>query len=233
MFPQNDASALSLRDYLYVLRRRKGTVILATFAVVLASLGVSFLQTQVYEARARVLVQGTPTLNTDGQGDSGLDERALQNEIDFIQSDQVRAAVREELGFPANVRVDDRNRVERASTSAPRTRTQSKAAIVANTFATKYIELRRQRAVDSFLATSNIIQAKIDEIVVQKTEVQAQLDAQIAPLQAELQSLPPTSPDRALLQQQIDASSRGSSRRSSARSTARSTGCRRSRTPST
>jgi len=55
--PEPESRELELRDYLGVLRRRKGVIALTVLIVVAAALAYSYLQTPVYEATAEVLVR--------------------------------------------------------------------------------------------------------------------------------------------------------------------------------
>jgi uncharacterized protein involved in exopolysaccharide biosynthesis len=86
-----------LRDRLGVLRRRKATILLVTALVAGAGLALSLLQTSVYVATARLLLQPRTTESLFDQN-AGLrvdPGRAVRNEIEVLKSEPVRAAVRE------------------------------------------------------------------------------------------------------------------------------------------
>lgn len=159
-----------LLHYLRVLRRRKVTVAVFAMTLVGAAIGYSILRTPVYSAVAKVMVQPSGiTVLSNLAGQRVEAARAVETEIEVLQSAPVRAAVEQKLGpVPSTSAavVGDTNVIEvRVESSDPR-----KAARVANAYANAYIEHGRKRAVEKLLAASQEIQLKVNE-------VQAQIDA--------------------------------------------------------
>ena len=174
---QDDPPELELRHSLRVLRRRKWTVALACLAVVAAALATSVAQTPLYEGKARLLIQ---TQNRDSifdpvTGQRNDPARAVQSEILVIDSEPVRAAVRQRLGQAPRISasaIAETDGVELTATDPdPR-----RAALVANTYGEAYIEVRRRQAVDSLLATGKEIQAKIGELQTQIDDLNGRIE---------------------------------------------------------
>jgi succinoglycan biosynthesis transport protein ExoP len=171
--PESGTRELELRDYIGVLRRRKGIIALAVAVVVGAALIVSYLKTPIYEATSEVLVRPrtsqqilTPNANQNQGGDA---QRAIDTEIKVLQSRTVEQAVRKELGRVPSVSASGAGQTDVISVSVRSTNAQQ-AARDANTYARTYLEVRRNQAVDDFLSAGQEVQAKI-------VDLQHQIDA--------------------------------------------------------
>lgn len=178
MLPQETEAELDLRDYLQVLRRRKVIIVLSLAIVVGLSLVLSYLQTPRYAATAKLLLRprsaGTvfgaasqPNVNT---------ERAVDTEIEVIEAEPVRDLVRARIGSAPSVSVrpvgvTDVITIRAESTDATR------AAVVANAYASSYIDFRRKQAFDELAAASGEIQTKITELQAQIENLASQLSA--------------------------------------------------------
>lgn len=168
-FSPSDATATArnefeLRDYLRVIRRRKGAIILAALLVEVAALTASYLKTPIYQGTAELLLQprNSETIfnNNVSLGDP---ERALQTEIRVLESQPVRAAVREQLGVAPKISaspVEDTD-VIRVRARSPNAQ---QAADIANAYANAYIDFRRQQAVDSLLAAADQISRRVADL---------------------------------------------------------------------
>jgi capsular exopolysaccharide synthesis family protein len=179
--PEAEPRTLELRDYLRVVRRRKWTVLLAVLVAVPAALALSYRETPVYEAEAKLLVEPqlveqlfTPTAGDQRGGRAAAAE--LGTEIQVMSSPDVRKAVADKLGRPpgdvwfgpiAETRV-----VAIVSTSTEK----AEAAETANAYAETYLEVRRERAVEELLDAADQVQVEIDKL----TQQIADLDAQLA-----------------------------------------------------
>ena len=174
MSPVDDedrTAVLELRDYLGVVRRRKGTIALSVLVAVSVALVASFLQTPTYEGKAEVLLQArsTESLFDPNTGERLDRARVVDTEIKVLKSQPVRDAVAEELGAAPDVSAEaagetDVIEVRAASTDAKR------AATVANAYASAYIDFRRKQAVDDVLGAAQQIQGKVGDL-------QKQIDA--------------------------------------------------------
>jgi polysaccharide biosynthesis transport protein len=169
-----------LRDYLRVLRRRRVPILLVAFSVVVIALAASYVQTPVYAATAQVLLQARSTeFLFDPSGGIRADPtRAVQDEILVIESEAVRAVVREKLGSAPPVAAAPVGQTNAIDVTAEST-DPAQAAAVANTYVTAYIEYRRNQVVDDTLAASEQIQTKITDL---RRQIDAAPEAQKAPL---------------------------------------------------
>jgi non-specific protein-tyrosine kinase len=156
---------LALRDFLRVFRRRRGIIVLTLFVIVSVAVVASLLQNPVYAAEAKVLLQprSTESLFDSDTGQRRDPNRAVQTEIEVLESQPVQDAVRAKLGAAPEVSArgigqTDVIEIRAESTDAKR------AADVANAYATAYIDVRRQQAVDDVLAAAQQIQGKIADL---------------------------------------------------------------------
>ncbi|MDQ1436734.1 MAG: tyrosine-protein kinase [Acidimicrobiaceae bacterium] len=192
----DETPELELRDYLRVLRRRKWTIGLSALIVLSTALGSSVLQTSVYRATAKLLLQprSTESLFDPGTGQRNDPSRAIQTEIQVLRSEPVQAAVKKALGVAPPVSVSPVGQTDVIELRSDSTNPQ-RAAVVANTYARSYIDFRRRQAVDDLLAAGQEVQEKI-------TGLQAQIDA----ITNQLNNLDPKAgPDaRRRLQDQAD-----------------------------
>ena len=168
---QDQVPELELRDYLRVLRRRKGVIAASTLVVLGVALAFSLLQTPVYAGKAEILLQPptTDSLFDPATGQAVIDrERAVRNELQVIESKPVRDLVAEKLGIAPDVSVAPRSQTDVVEVRAD-SRDARRAAEVANAYADAYIEFRRTQAVDDLLNAAEEIQNRI-------TELQRQID---------------------------------------------------------
>jgi len=172
-----ESSALELRDYLRVLRRRRWLIAAATLVVVAGAVVASFLQTPLYEGRAELLLQQrrTETLFNPNTGQQNDPARNVQTEIQVLRSEPVKAAVRKELGTAPQVSARPVGQTDVVLVSVEST-DPDRAAALANSYAKHYIDFRRTQNVNDSLAASNEIEGKISSL---DTQIKA-LDNQIA-----------------------------------------------------
>jgi len=173
---QLPTSELELRDYLSVLKRRHKVVILTVVLVVGAGIVASVIQQPIYAASSKVLIRLNQAESPFDQGTGYVDPaRSLATEIEILRSQLVAEQVRGVLGSapPISARAIGETDVVQitAQSSDPK-----RAALVANTYAKSYIEVRRKQAVDNLLAAGEQIQDRITTLQEQITA----LDRQVA-----------------------------------------------------
>jgi capsular exopolysaccharide synthesis family protein len=178
VIPQSDSSELELRDYLAVVQRRKLTILLAVVVVVVSSLTVSFLQTPVYQATAKVLLQ--PPSSGEIFAPQPLVD--VSTEMEVMQSNRVRRGVAETLGAEPEVTL-----AAVADTSVVAVSAESiepaDAARIANTYAETYVVTRQEQRVADLLAAAEQVQVKVDEVDQQIAALEeglTDIDGQIA-----------------------------------------------------
>ncbi|MEA2686399.1 MAG: tyrosine-protein kinase, partial [Actinomycetota bacterium] len=185
MLNQDTTSELELRDYLAVLRRRKRIVLLTVGLILGAALVASFLQEPVYSASARLLLQPKQSespfdANTGARSDPA---RALATDIEVLKSPIVQNEVRSRLGSAPRVTASPVGQTDVVRVSAEST-DPKRAADVANAYASAYIDVRRQQAVDSLLNAGKEIQEKIGALEQQIRGLDGQVAAAATPDQA-------------------------------------------------
>lgn len=164
-----------LLAYLGALRRRKWLIFLTVVLVVGAALALSFVETPIYEARARLLIQPDHSILNSGLSvDATPDFIASQMQV--IASPAVQALVHNRLGAAPNITtgtVGTSSIVEiRAQSVNPAT-----AATVANAYVESYLAYRHQQANDALSAATIELQTKIDGLQKQIDSLGNQLAA--------------------------------------------------------
>ena len=139
--PSDDAE-LELRDYLGVVWRRKKLIVLAMLLLVTAALGLSYVQTPVYQATTEMTLP-PPPVDTGGAGSGGSkgsDPNAVA--LTLLQGPIIRQRVADQLGSapkivaisaPASIQV-------KAESTDPK-----RAAAVADAYVNQYIEFRKSQ----------------------------------------------------------------------------------------
>lgn len=179
---------IDVSDYVRILMRRKAVVIITVLLVVAVSAGLSLLQEPVYRATTEVLVEPQAgTLTVDPQNADFRDRaRDIQNEIEFVRSDDVRREAEKKLGYAGGVSVSSTEGADLLVFTASDTDPE-RAAGTANTYAEVYLRLRKERQVADYLDTADVIQASIDDL----REERAELLQPLEELDDEIAAAPP------------------------------------------
>ncbi len=179
----DDSGELELGDYLAILRRRWAWVLLPLLVVPALALFLTLRQADVYSATARVLLADSAAQQAiDGSNiNTSARARELNNEINLAESDQAEAAVRTALGLDAEedlpsgtITADATSDVLEFKFSGP---TGDDAAEAANTWAEAYVAIKQAEAAESITSTVGELQATLDELRTQRSEVRANLEA--------------------------------------------------------
>ncbi len=167
----------SLADYLAIIRRQW----LWCCAVLAMVVGACWLYTinqeDVFAANSEVLLSDTAaqrTLDPSSQNPWFLN-RELSNEISLAMSDTVAAMVGSKLGSVPNIDIEADEEADilsfRAFADAP-----EQAAIIANTWAEVYVEVKQNEAVQSVVAASGRLQERLEELRSERQELRQPLD---------------------------------------------------------
>ncbi|HVF14824.1 MAG TPA: polysaccharide biosynthesis tyrosine autokinase [Acidimicrobiales bacterium] len=159
------SSELDLREYIGALKRRKAIVLLTMGVLVALALASSFIQEPIYAASAELLLQPKQSespfdANTGARVDPA---RALATDIEVLESQLVQAEVRSRLGSAPPVSAKPVGQTDVVRVTAEST-DPKRAAEVANTYASAYIDVRRQQAVDGLLAAGEEIQVRVTDL---------------------------------------------------------------------
>nr|MDP8928069.1 Wzz/FepE/Etk N-terminal domain-containing protein [Actinomycetota bacterium] len=172
-------SGTELSQYLGVLRRRKWTIMLAVTMVVGTALGLSAMQTPIYEGRARLLLQNKPSLFETGTPQR-IDPSVVETEIEILHSEAVRALVREKVGSAPGVSATPVGNTAVVQVSAQHEQ-PAEAAEITNAYVESYIQHRRQEALDNLLMARKEIEEAIASTQVQIEDYDRRL-SEVAPL---------------------------------------------------
>ncbi|MGI8984574.1 MAG: polysaccharide biosynthesis tyrosine autokinase [Acidimicrobiales bacterium] len=178
MIPQSDSTELDRRGYVAVVQRRKLTILLAVVVVVASSITFSLLQTPVYQASAKVLLQRP----SSGEIFTPQPVVDVSTEIEVMQSNTVREAVAEELGAEPQVVLAAVADTSVVAISAEST-VPAEAARIANTYADIYVSSRQEQRVADLLEAAEQVQMKVDEVdqqIIALEQPLADLDGEIA-----------------------------------------------------
>lgn len=192
---------MELRDYLNVIRARRGLIVLATVVVATVALAVSLIQPKVYEAEARVLISekdtGAALFGTVLPELSSQPERALQTQVQLIEVRPVAEASIRALGLKESpdqllerVSVAGIGQTNVVSIKAE-ARTPREAAQIANTMASEYVVASQQRKRSTIKDAADEVEERLEqarrEILALGREIQASDKSD--ELRAELQIL--------------------------------------------
>jgi receptor protein-tyrosine kinase len=153
-----------LRDYLHILRRRKWIVVICILVGVLLALSLSYVQTRVYQASARVLVQPDASQGLfNGNSGQSISPNQVQTEVQVVESRPVQDQVQHQLGAAPGVMVSP---IGQTNVIAVRARSTSPAhaAAVANAYANAYISFKTSQAVQALLNAAAQIQGQIIDL---------------------------------------------------------------------
>lgn len=152
-----DDEVLGLADYLAVLSRRRWIVIGVVLLTVGAAVGISLLQTPLYEASAEIAVEPFRPAEDLSLQEAILGDVAVNTEQRVLTSRAVTDRVIADLGLATtpddlldevSVRVIGDTHVLELRVLDP---DPAQAAAIANGFATAYLDLRTEQAVNSLL----------------------------------------------------------------------------------
>ncbi len=180
---------LELRDYLLVLRRRRVIVVLTMVVVVGVALVLSYTQTPVYSATAKLRIEpraGISVFDTTNNQASGFSQ-FIPTEIEVLKGDPVQDIVREKLKSapPVAVRQVGITAVVQIVSQSTNPR---QAAAVANAYADAYKEHRRQQGINEALAAQGEVKSKIDDLGVEIADLDRQIGPDPGPGEASLQA---------------------------------------------
>lgn len=183
-------------DLLESVWRYRWLVAAATILAGLAGFAASYLQPTLYEAEARLLLSDPSTSGVFAERDPLSGDRFVRNHVEAANSPQVAVRASEMLdGRLTDEEISDTVEARAfaeadAFSISARAPSPEGAALLANTVAEAYQELARED-----------VQARAEESIRELNESRAELQAEIARVEAELAA----NPDDATLQAERDA----------------------------
>lgn len=185
----------SLQEYVAILRSRWLLILLATALFMGLALVWSVLQTPLYASEVPILLnqQQSAEIFDPTASDSSRTGRfvAMANEVQFAKSQIVEEEVWEKFqdGYTAEVDATgdgDRNDVLTIRTVAD---DPDEAALVAQTYAQTFIDLRRDQEILEYLDTASVIQERFDDLERQLDELPESATFDRRSLEAEASTL--------------------------------------------
>lgn len=159
------SSGHQVRDYLQLLVRRRWTVVTAVIVVVGVALCSAEAQTSVYRSAAQILVQARTNDSVfSASGTQAVDlSREVRTQIQLVKSQPIRDAVRASIGVAPSVSVAPIGQTDVFTISADSTDPRT-AALIANSFATAYVDFQRTQGVNDLVAAATQIQGRIGDL---------------------------------------------------------------------
>lgn len=159
-----EQTQVNLQDYLSVLRVRKWTIVLVTLNVTALAVVFSLMQTPLYTASARVLVEPitgeTTTFNP-------LQPVDIQTQVELISSESVAAVVRDDLELEGSLSsilgglsVSPQGETQVINISYTSTKPGA-AQELAQAFADSYLDFRRSQALEDVLAEEEAVRETV------------------------------------------------------------------------
>lgn len=151
---------MDLRDYLSVLRRRKWIIVITVIVVAATVSVLTFFETPVYRASARLLFQPSDAIFSSRVG---VSDAIVSTEIEVMHSTPVSDLVRQKLGRAPSVSASPVSGTTVVELSAESTVPKDAAAIT-NAYVDAYISYRRKQAVDSVAGFGQELQHQVDDL---------------------------------------------------------------------
>jgi polysaccharide biosynthesis transport protein len=154
----------SFRAYLHILRRRKWWVVLTVALGLAGSLAFALTAHKEYSATAQLLVQ--PSLGASGLGAAQaqpVTQTDVETELQLVTSAPVQQAVRAQLGSAPAVSASEVGQTNVISVTAI-SREPSAAALVANLYATAFVQYRQGVAERSLASAEAQLRSQISSL---------------------------------------------------------------------
>lgn len=170
---------VELRQYLAIIKSRKWAILAVTAVILSGTLAYSYRQTPRYSTEARVLVKPLPT----SPNETYLLPPNLETEGQLVASQPVAALVRRDLGLALSPDallpdLDVESVVESEVLVIRYTATDpALARDAADSFATNYIQYRRDQALDALLGAQGAIRSRVRRVTDQLSDVITKIEA--------------------------------------------------------
>jgi capsular exopolysaccharide synthesis family protein len=163
-----------LLEYWSIVRKRWPWVLLPALVVAGAAGFYSVSEGSVYQSTAQVLLADTALQRTLDPSSQGF-TRELSNEISLARGDTVETLVADELGKLPSIVITPGSGADVLVFTA-RGQTAEDAALFANTWASKYIQVKRDGAVNDISAATATLQVRLSELRAERQALRAPLD---------------------------------------------------------
>lgn len=190
MEPIHDRSETDISDYLMILKRRWFVLVGTALLVVGAVAAMDFTKTPIYQASAQLLLQSRQSESIFSPVPAAGDPaRAVQNELNVINSLEVRRAVEKSYGAPISISATSGGEDDIIILSATDTNPKVAARKV-NVYAAEYQRVRLDAILSDIVKSKKVLQQQIDDFQQEIDEINKPLAA----IDAELVTMPSTDP---------------------------------------
>lgn len=172
-----DETEYSLLDYWAIARKRWPWILVPIVLITAAAVAYSVNQPARYASSARVLLADTAsqrTLDPSSQN-TGFLSRELSNEISLANSDTVISLVEDQLGDLPDVAISSESDADVLVFEATAADAVT-AADHANTWASMYVQVKRDEAVGSIDAAADSLQVRLEDLRRTRQEIRQPLD---------------------------------------------------------
>lgn len=176
----NPDQELTLRDYWFVVVRRRWLVIVGVLSVMLGAFALSSVQEPIYRAEAQMLVQSRGTESLFGNTQNVINTTGvLATEVKVVESPIVSERVRQDLGIDGPIPAASGAQIGQTNVLAVSVRSgdPDTARLLADAYVQAYIDIRREQAVNDLVAAGNELSDKITEIEGQIEDIDQQIAA--------------------------------------------------------
>jgi polysaccharide biosynthesis transport protein len=176
-------NVFSLQDYLAVLRRQKGLVVLVAVLATVAGVVWFFLQTPQYQARAELTLERVRTaqdislnelLNPTGTVGQAQVTAATSLDVAERAAQQLGRDDPEALRSKVSATADAELPILRITATDPDPAT---ASAVADAFATAFVEYRRDEAIEAVLTTQQELEDRAADLRREVAEIDAEIES--------------------------------------------------------
>ena len=189
MEAMTDRNETNISEYLAVLRRRWFVVLGVVALVVGVVAAIDLTKTPVYSASAQLLLQPKQSESIFSPTASVDPTRAVQNELNIINSLAIRTAVREAYGGPISISATSGGEDDIIILTATDTDPEEAARKV-NVYAETYQSERFDALIEDLSQSRSVLQQQIDDFQAEIDEINQPL----AELDERLAALPSTDP---------------------------------------
>jgi len=153
----------TFRAYLQILRRRKWWVGLIAVLSLGASLAFAFTAHKQYSATAQLLVQSSFDPSGGALQEQPVTQTDVETELQLVTSAPVQQAVRQRLGSTPTVSASEIGQTNVIAITAT-SRVPSEAALIANLYATDFVQYRQGVASRSLASTEAQLRSQISSV---------------------------------------------------------------------
>ena len=160
---EGDSRVPDLRDRGRTLWRHRRIIAVTVVVVVGAAIGLSLMQTKVYQTTADIIIQptGPDQILNPSQSDAQSSARDIAKETAVLRSRVMSDAARQKLGHDPSISISSSDATSDVVSITAQSSDPAVAAKDANGYAAAYVAFRRGQTIDSLFRAGQQIQASL------------------------------------------------------------------------